>query len=137
MSTAAKWRIAYAAAFALLLGVEIFIGVFVHDRFVRPYLGDVLVVIVLYCLVRIIVPINCPWLCGAIFVFSAAVEFLQGMHIADLLGIHNPVLRTIIGTSFDPGDILCYFIGCFFLDLYELVLYLIRRSRMQSINNLQ
>ena len=38
----------YGLVFLLLLGVEIVIALFVHDRFVRPYLGDVLVVWVVY-----------------------------------------------------------------------------------------
>ena len=31
--------------FLFLLLTELFIGIFVHDRFIRPYAGDVLVVI--------------------------------------------------------------------------------------------
>ncbi|MDE6031460.1 MAG: DUF2809 domain-containing protein, partial [Oscillospiraceae bacterium] len=47
-------RLLYAAVFAVLFGVEVVIALFVHDRFVRPYLGDVLAVVTVYCGARII-----------------------------------------------------------------------------------
>ena len=51
-----KLRIEYAIVFILLLLIEVFIALFVHDKFIRPYVGDALVVIVLYFAVRIIIP---------------------------------------------------------------------------------
>ena len=38
-----KSRLPYIIAAVVLLIVEILIGLFVHDGFVRPYIGDVLV----------------------------------------------------------------------------------------------
>lgn len=49
-------RIHYAIAFLILLTIEVLIALFVHDVFIRPYFGDVLVVIVLYMAVRIVIP---------------------------------------------------------------------------------
>lgn len=37
-----KKRLPYIIAFVILLVTEIYIGVFVHDKFIRPYVGDVL-----------------------------------------------------------------------------------------------
>ena len=51
-----KKRITYIILSILLLANEVFIALFVHDRFIRPYVGDVLVVMVLYTFVRIFVP---------------------------------------------------------------------------------
>lgn len=48
-----KQRIKYGAAFLLLLCVEVLIALYVHDDFIRPYIGDVLVVGVVYCFLRI------------------------------------------------------------------------------------
>ncbi len=36
----------------LLLGLEIIIALFAHDSIIRPYIGDLLVVILLYCFVK-------------------------------------------------------------------------------------
>ena len=51
-----KARLLYLLSFLVLLGIEILIALFVHDEFIRPYIGDVLAVIVLYAAVRIIRP---------------------------------------------------------------------------------
>ncbi len=42
----------YLSAFFILLTIEVFIALFVHDNFIRPYIGDVLVVIVIYTFIR-------------------------------------------------------------------------------------
>lgn len=114
-------RMMYAVIFFILVAVEVVIGVFVHDSFVRPYLGDVIIVIVLYALARIIILEKYPFLPLGIFVFSVTAEILQGFHIVDILGVKNPVLRAIIGTSFDWKDIVCYGVGCILLGIYEFV----------------
>ena len=51
-----KKRIIYFWIFLLLLIIEVLIALFVHDRFVRPYIGDVLVVMVLYFMVLFFMP---------------------------------------------------------------------------------
>lgn len=45
----------------LLLVTEVCIAVFIHEQFVRPFIGDVLVVILIYCLVKTFwnIPVNC------------------------------------------------------------------------------
>ena len=40
-------RIGYAIATVILLLIEVLIAIYVHDAFVRPYIGDVLVVVVI------------------------------------------------------------------------------------------
>ena len=115
-------RLFYGIIFAVLVIVEVIIGVFVHDGFVRPYLGDVIVVMAIYALVRIMIPEKYLFLSLAVFIFSVIVEILQGFHIADILGVKNTVLRAIIGTSFDWKDIVCYAAGCILLGVYEVVL---------------
>ena len=125
-------RIIYACLCLFLVIVEVLIGLFVHDSFVRPYLGDVIIVIVLYCFVRIFVPEKFAFLPAAIFIFAAGVEFLQGMNIADRLGIQLQLLRTIIGTVCDMGDIYCYAAGCILIGIYEIVRHFYRKGKMQD-----
>ena len=45
----------YAICFIGLFIVETLIALFVRDAFIRPYMGDVLVVILIYCFVRIFI----------------------------------------------------------------------------------
>ena len=102
----------YALAFLLLLGVEIGIALFVHDRFVRPYLGDVLVVWVIYAFLRALFPSGLPWLPVGVTLFAALVEVGQAFGLVDLLGLgHIRFFRILLGSTFDWADLLCYFAG--------------------------
>lgn len=108
-----KARLPYIIGFALLLGIEVCIGLFFHGDFVRYYLGDVIVVWVIYCLFRSFVPrrFNSYAVAFGILAFSFVTEFLQKAHIADRLGIENGLLRIIIGTSYAPEDLWSYAAG--------------------------
>lgn len=115
---------AYALATVVLLAAEVCIALFVHDRFVRPYLGDMLVVIVIYTFVRIFMPEKCRLLPLFVFLFAAGVEGLQYFSIVERLGLGgNLFLRVLIGSTFDPKDIACYAVGCATLGIYELIRY--------------
>ena len=106
-------RLIYGLISILLLGIEILIGLF-GQGWVRIYLGDVLVVILLYTIVRTIIPNKkMPWFIipSAILVFAFIVEFLQLWGFCDRFGITNELLRIIIGTGFSTVDLLCYLIG--------------------------
>ncbi len=113
-------RIIYVIATVLLLAIEVCIALFVHDRFIRPYVGDMLVVIVIYTFVRIFIPEKCRLLPFYIFLFAAGVEVLQWVGIVELLGLQdNRFFRVLIGSTFDIKDILCYAVGCVLLGVYE------------------
>lgn len=117
-----KLRLRYAIAFFILLVVEVLIALFVNDDFVRPYVGDMLVVIVIYCFVRIIIPQRCKLLPIWIFVFAAGVELLQYFDIVKVLGLEKiEFFRVLIGTVCDIKDIVCYAIGCGVLFVYEVL----------------
>jgi hypothetical protein len=117
-----KRRTEYAVATLALLAIEVLIALFVHDAFVRPYVGDVLVVIVLYTFVRIFVPEKCRLLPLWIFLFAVVVEVLQYFEIVRVLGLsENRFMRVLIGGTFDWRDIACYALGCALLWLWEFV----------------
>ena len=109
-------RLWYLCATVLLIALEVIIAKYVHDDFVRPYLGDVLVVIAVYTLVRTVHPEGWPLLPAGVFVFAVMVEALQYFRITEVLGIsNNRFLRILIGGTFDWRDILCYAAGCVLL----------------------
>lgn len=111
----------YCGAFALLLAVEVCIALFVHDAFVRPYLGDVLVIELLYCLFR--GPIGCKgkYLVPAVIALGGLAEILQYLCLADRFGLDaaSP-LRIVLGSTFDWADLGCYLAGGLVLTLWEL-----------------
>jgi hypothetical protein len=96
----------------LIFFIEVLIALYIHDRFVRPYLGDVLVVILMYCFLKSFLKL--PVLIVALFVliFSFTIELLQFLNIVEKLGLEkSKIARTVIGTSFSWIDLLTYIIG--------------------------
>jgi hypothetical protein len=115
-------RAYYAIAFFILLIVEIVIAIYVHDNFIRPYIGDVLVVGVVYLFVRIFVPDGVKLMPLYVFIFAALVEVLQYFQLISLLGLQeNTFARILIGTTFDVKDLFCYFIGFIIILVLELL----------------
>lgn len=114
-------RIAYGIAAAILLITEVLIALYVHDSFIRPYIGDVLVVIVIYTFIRIFIPERYRLLPLWVFLFAVGVEMLQFVHIVELLGLKdNRFFSLLVGSVFDIKDIICYAAGCLLLGGYEL-----------------
>jgi hypothetical protein len=92
--------------------VEVLIALFVRDAIIRPYVGDVLVVILIYCFIKTF--FNWPVVPVAIGVllFAFTVEALQYFKVVELLGLQDSKLaRIVIGTSFAWLDMLTYVIG--------------------------
>ena len=113
MKSNLKLQFIYATVFILLFLTEVYIGLYVRDRFIRPYFGDVLVVILLGCLVRIFVPKGLRLLPVYIFLFATAVEVSQYFDLVKLLGFeNNALISTLMGRSFSWYDIICYGAGC-------------------------
>jgi hypothetical protein len=96
----------------LLLTIEFLIALYIHDAFIRPYIGDVLVVILLYCFVKSFLNTAVFQTAIGVLIFSYVVETLQYFHIVDVLGLgHSKVARIVIGSSFSWLDILSYTAG--------------------------
>jgi Protein of unknown function (DUF2809) len=101
----------FILAFALLI-IEILIALFVHDRIVRPYMGDFLVVILIYCLVKAFFNFSIIETAIGVLLFSYAAEILQYFKVVELLGLQRfNFARIIIGTSFEWIDLVVYTAG--------------------------
>ena len=98
---------------ALLLFVtEVLIAAYLHDAVIRPYGGDFLVVILIYCFVKSFLNTPVKATAFAVLLFSYLIETLQYFHIVDLLGLEkSTIARTVIGTSFAWTDLLAYTLG--------------------------
>jgi hypothetical protein len=103
----------YTMAALTLLLIEVAIALFVHDDWVRPYLGDVLVVILMYATLRALQP-HGAWRRVAVGVLLVAlvVEGLQYLRLLHWLGWQQqPLLRVVLGTYFAWADVWCYLAG--------------------------
>jgi hypothetical protein len=98
--------------FITLFCLEVFIALYIHDRFIRPFIGDVLVVILIYTLIRTFLKIEPRPLAIGVLAFACLVEFSQYLKLATLLGLENvPVARVVLGSTFDPLDLFAYATG--------------------------
>lgn len=112
----------YAVLFFLLFLVEAAIALWVRDSFIRPYVGDVLVTVLLYCFLRIFIRKPGCWLVTAVFVFAAAVEVGQYFNLVKILHLEGSrFFRIVLGSTFDLKDIACYFVGCVLAFMGQLV----------------
>ncbi|MBQ7044032.1 MAG: DUF2809 domain-containing protein [Clostridia bacterium] len=123
MKKKVKLRISFLAVFVLLLAVEVLIALFVHDDFVRPYVGDMIVTVVVWSFLRIIFPDRFKLMSLYVMIFAILVEVGQYFHYTELLGITNPVLVTMMGTSFAWADIACYAVGCVIAAVADTVMF--------------
>jgi len=127
-----KFNKLYFVLSIILLIVEIFIGTFVHDSIIRPYIGDFLVVILIYCLLKSFFDIRFDVACAYVLIFSYSVEILQYFKIVEILHLqHIKIARIIIGTSFAWVDIIAYSAGIALVFIVEKLV--IRKSSIKTI----
>lgn len=107
-----KFHAGYFIAASLLFITEIIISLYLHDTLIRPYGGDFLVVILIYCFVKSF--FNLPVLlttCG-VLLFAYGVEISQYFHLVKVLGLENSRLaKILLGTSFSFMDMVVYSLG--------------------------
>ena len=107
-----KFNFWYFILMLLLFVIEFIIGADFHDTIIRPYGGDFLVVILIYCFVKSV--INTPVIKTAlgVLLFSYLVEVSQYFHLVTLLGMqHSKLANIMLGTSFSFTDLLAYTLG--------------------------
>ena len=108
-----KRRILFLLIFCCLLAAEVGIALFINDTFIRPYVGDMLVTLLLCCMCRVIVPNKIQRLPLFVFLFAACVEISQYFDFVALLGLaDNRMLSIALGRTFSWIDIACYAVGC-------------------------
>ena len=115
-----KSKIIYAALFLAVFVIEVLIALFVHDSFIRPFGGDILVTILLCLFFRAFFPVKTKLLPVYVFLFAVAVEICQYFDVVKLLGFENNVLiSTLVGRSYSFIDIICYGAGCIIFFVIE------------------
>ena len=130
ISDVRKKRTYYLFATIVIFLVELLIALFVRDRIIRPYVGDMLVVVLIYTALRMVVPEKPRFLPLYVFLFAALVEGLQAIHIVELFGLqNNRFFSVLIGTTFDVKDIVCYGVGCILCGLWEVWLWKCRKGK--------
>lgn len=105
--------------FILLLLIEIIIALFVHDNFIRPYIGDVLVIAVIYFFIKSITS-SIKYVAIYVLLFAVLIEIGQYFNMVLILDLeNNKFFKILLGSTFDWKDIFCYIIGCIILLVFE------------------
>ena len=96
----------------LLFLIEVIIAVYVHDSIIRPYGGDFLVVIFIYCFIKSFIDLPVWTTAIAVLLFSYTIEILQYFNLVKMLGLQDSRLaRIVLGTSFAWTDLIAYTLG--------------------------
>lgn len=105
-------RFFYLIATITLFLIEVLIATTLkHYTFIRATVGDLLVVILIYCFMKIWYPFEAKKLAIGVFIFAVMIEISQYFHLANLLHLHG-IGRIILGTNFSFQDIAMYAFGC-------------------------
>src|SRR5690606_26009215 len=113
----------YFLYFLGLLLVEILIALFVEHPMIRGSVGDILVVILIYCFIQAFFDWNKKKTIIGVGIFALVVEITQAFDMVEKLGVeNNKFFSTILGTTFDFNDIWAYVAGCsvvYLLEFYD------------------
>lgn len=110
----------YALIFIGLLIVELMIALYVKTPFIRGTIGDVLVVMLLYCFVMALFDIKKLWAIIGVWIFAIAVEISQAFKLIEILNLQDYVLANwVLGATYDFNDIIAYTVGCILLYVLE------------------
>lgn len=102
----------YGLVFLGILAIEVLIALFIHDGFIRPFVGDVLVVILIYAFFKTFIDARPIRIATAVLIFAVLVEMSQFFNMAAALGIEKfKLAKIVLGSTFDLLDILAYLIG--------------------------
>lgn len=126
-----RLRLIYGVLFFVILTIEILIALFVRDNFVRPYIGDVLVTVLICSFARFFIPEKIKILPLLVFIFSALVEIGQYFDFVKLLGLDdNAFISTLLGRTFSLADLICYGVGCLLFAIFD---YILKRKSERNI----
>ena len=115
------FNIKYFLIFIVLFVIEVLIALYVKDDFVRPYVGDVLVVILIYAFIKSFVQLPIVPTIVGVLAFSFAIEFLQYLNLVEMVGIDSKILKTVLGTSCAWADLLAYTVGALLIWTFEIM----------------
>ena len=114
------FNIKYLLLAVILFAVEVCIALFIKDAVVRPFVGDVLVVILIYCFLRIFLRVAYWKTALGVFAFACLIEILQYFDYVARLGLeNNRVLSVMLGRTFEWLDFVAYLTGFLFIILIE------------------
>ena len=113
-----QWK--YFVLAILLFLAEVLIAYYMHDKIIRPYVGDLLVVILIYCFIKSFVNISVTKAAIFVLLFAYVIELLQYLNMIKFLGLQKSRMANIVlGNYFEWIDLVAYTIGIAIVILIE------------------
>ncbi|SNY05852.1 Protein of unknown function [Orenia metallireducens] len=130
-----KTRLSYMglALFSFILGLLIVVF-FSNYYFIRGVLGDLLIVVFTYSLIKSFYQVDSKLLSFIVILAFFMVEGFQYLNLIKYIGLsENKIAKIVLGATFDPIDLLFYLLGG--LLVYYIDIKLID-SEQKKINNI-
>ena len=100
--------------------IEVGIALYVDDQIIRPFVGDILVVILIYCFVRALTKFRYFNVIIGVLLFAYLVEAIQATSFIDWIGLSdNKMAKIVLGSTFDWKDILACTLGAMLILIFE------------------
>ena len=115
-----KFHITYFLIASIFFFIEVYIALYIKTPFIRHFLGDVFVVILIYTFIKSFFNFSVKTTVIGVLIFSYLIEIFQYFKGIELLGLKdNFTARLIIGTTFTWSDLVAYALGCLFILITE------------------
>lgn len=108
-----KRRLVYfSLSFLCFVICYLIVKLFSGNQFIRGFSGDIIIIFLIYFLIKGFHDFNELKLAVFTLVIAFLTEFLQYLKLTAFLGLENNKLaQLIIGSVFDPYDLIAYTIG--------------------------
>lgn len=114
-----RCHLGYFCLALIILLIEIAIAKYMRG-WVRSYLGDILVIVLLYSAIMSVAQLNKKAVVLFTLIVAFAIEFGQYFKLAELLGFPPDSLAYIVlGNTFSVEDLVCYIVGAVLILLFE------------------
>ncbi|MDP3494959.1 MAG: DUF2809 domain-containing protein [Hyphomonadaceae bacterium] len=99
------------------------IALFVRDAFIRPYIGDVLAVALVYTALRAVTPLTMLPAITIALAIALVIEMAQALNLLGAIGLQNNQLaRIVLGGAFDWMDLVAYISGAILVVALEIMM---------------
>lgn len=117
-------RLVYILITAAVFLLEILIATYLRNlSFIRGFLGDVLVVSLMYFFLRALFIRFSPLkMILLVLAFAFCIEFLQLFNLYPLLNIQSKILKIVLGSVFDIWDLFAYLLGAILTYLADILM---------------
>ncbi len=106
-----RFHVGYFLIAISLFLIEVLIAKYVTG-WVRSYLGDVLVIMLIYSVMLTVIELNKKLVVLLTLILAFAIEFSQYFEFAELLGFEKgSVAYIVLGNTFSLEDLVCYIVG--------------------------